>query len=254
MSLETPPSFTPEDTTDTEQVSWASLIEAGIITPFEEEPLEYVPNPMTAGYEHIEGIEAERDSSLVTPEISREKAQQLLERYNDQIEAGRGKDIDNLMENGEYVGDFSPSISYFIENSGIPNQILQSRVGHGIVRGSREDQVTSAINILENSMVLGDFGPLKGSGDLASSGAWTNGGFLVLADKERPFVTVEGTNHILQVETGAASLGTKFNWGALVLNAEFYPLHDELQKAFPGRLIIKAHQLPEYLIKDQAQQ
>ena len=147
--------------------------------------------------------------------------------------------------------DYPGLIEHFVRQ--VPEEQLKRFWGHGITRGRDIDQLSSALNLLENKVMVGDSSQLKS----VFQSAWTEGPFLVISEKDESLVlgkTFEerGKNVIKIGEhryTGEDVKAIKINIGAFVIDAKFYPLVEELRKRFPDVNIIYARDLPAYLSK-----
>lgn len=171
------------------------------------------------------------EAGLVSVENSRNTAVQLLGKYGQQIFSQIGKDINGWNE--KFVAEaYQNAIRHYLNT--IPIKILRQYWGHGITRGSDEDRLASALNILSNSTVRGD------CGQLASSyiSAYDDGDFLLILDKEQPFPP-----RLPDGKPNRNQLGLKVNLGVLVVNTKFYPLVEELKSIYPGKKIVKAREL-----------
>ena len=92
-------------------------------------------------------------------------------------------------------------------------------------------QLAAVLNILSTGEIKGYWAPLKNSGYI---NAYTSGPFLILSHKYKTLMS-----------------GQKQSIGAVVVNAEFYPLVEKLKKIFPDMNIIKASEMYDYMRKEE---
>ena len=185
---------------------------------------------------------------IISPEQSRKEAEELLASHEQEILDNMYKEVDGVeVTHSDYPG----LIEHFVRQ--VPEEQLKRFWGHGITRGRDIDQLSSALNLLENKVMVGDSSQLKS----VFQSAWTEGPFLVISEKDESLVlgkTFEerGKNVIKIGEhryTGEDVKAIKINIGAFVIDAKFYPLVEELRKRFPDVNIIYARDLPAYLSK-----
>jgi len=185
---------------------------------------------------------------IINPEQSRKEAAELMASHQKEIEDIAYTEVDGV--DGNYGHDGYPNlIAHFTRE--VPEEQLQRFWGHGITRGRVLDQLTAAINILENRAMIGDSAQLKSSWQ----STWTDGPFLVISEKDKALVLgnthEERGRNLLTIGanpyTGEDVRAIKINIEALVVNAKFYPLVEDLRKRFPDVNIIYARDLPAYL-------
>ncbi len=196
--------------------------------------------------EAIGEIPPEEAEQVVPYAESKVAARVLLEQYKDRILENAYKDVNNLApEEREYLPTelYQNAIRAYIRK--VPEDIQKEYWGHGVTKGHEVDQLAAAINLLENSAVTGDFGQLQSE----YISAYTSGSFLVIADHDEPFQKNKNSRELERILIGDR-WALKFNLGALVVNTEYYPLIEKLQEMFPGRNIIKASEMPQYLEQD----
>lgn len=185
---------------------------------------------------------------IISPEQSRKEAEELLAQHEQELLDNMYKEVDGVEAT---YRDYPNLIEHFIKQ--VPEEQLKKFWGHGITRGRDIDQLAAAINILENKAMRGDSAQLKS----VWQSAWTDGPFLVISVADKPLVPGEtfeerGKNVIKIGEhryTGEDIKAIKIDIGALVVNAKFYPLVEDLRKRFPDVNIIYARDLPAYLSK-----
>ncbi|HEY4474663.1 MAG TPA: hypothetical protein VJC06_01955 [Candidatus Paceibacterota bacterium] len=185
---------------------------------------------------------------VVSPEQSRKESEELLALHEQELLDNMNKEVDGVEA---IYRDYPSLIEHFIKQ--VPEEQLQRFWGHGITRGRNVDQLSSALNLLENKVMIGDSAQLKS----VFQSAWTDGPFLVISEKDKSLViggTFEecGKNLVkigIHRYTGEDIRAIKINIGAFVVDAKFYPLVKDLRKRFPNVNIIYARDLPTYLSK-----
>jgi hypothetical protein len=128
--------------------------------------------------------------------------------------------------------------------SKLPNEVRARFYGHGVTRGGKNkssaDKLAAFINILDNSTIKGDQGPLE-SGQL---GAYTNVDFLIVSHLDRHLNKEDQ-------DRGSAQIRNEIGWvadiGAYVIGSRYYPIIDDLKVLYPDKNIIKADEIPGYV-------
>ena len=117
----------------------------------------------------------------------------------------------------------------------MPMEILKHYYGHGITKGSWEDQITAVISIMSEGQIKGYQGPFKSdTGYNADSG----GSFLIVSRYDKSLISGE------KAEFGET--GWKADVGAVIVRQRFYPLIPELRQLFPTIKILKASEVSEF--------
>jgi hypothetical protein len=201
--------------------------------------------------EALKNIESERnikkdtennqEKEIVPFQESLKLANELLARYDKEIRANMGKNIDGWSE--LIFTDFQKSIKHFTQET--PEEILTHFQGHGITKFSHPEQLAAALNIMANKAIKGYCGQLGGPSNL---NAYTRGDFLVLSkyDKTLPVQDEKGEGKFNEI-------GWMADIGAFVIDVKYYLIVEELKKMFPDINIIKANELPQYLKKNNEQ-
>lgn len=123
----------------------------------------------------------------------------------------------------------------------IPQELKIRFYGHGITRNTETEQLAAFLNILENNTVKGDFGRI---GDPHGQvGAWTSGHLLIVSPVDA-FLGIKKEDGFNIVRN---EIGWTANIGAYVVGGKYYAILDELRKLYPGKNIIRADQLGEYM-------
>lgn len=183
-------------------------------------------------------------------EECRKIAEDLYVRYQDKLLENRNKPIDgNKWWYATGRGVIEDHLQQFTP------EVLSHYWGHGITRGNEIDHLAAAVSILANKAIKGSTAPLYHSGYVD---AYTDGSFLVISHKgdhlverdqdKKPSFTSLGENR----STGEEVRAVKINPGAFVVNANFYPLVDELRRMFPEVNVLYANQLPEYIKREES--
>lgn len=185
---------------------------------------------------------------VISPEQSRKEAEELLAQHEQELLDNMYKEVDGVEAT---YRDYPSLIEHFIRQ--VPEEQLRRFWGHGITRGRNIDQLSSALNLLENKVMIGDSAQLKS----VFQSAWTDGPFLVISEKDRALVPgetfEERSKNLVKIGvhryTGEDIKAIKINIGAFVVDAKFYPFVEDLRKRFPDVNIIYARDLPAYLSK-----
>jgi len=134
--------------------------------------------------------------------------------------------------------------------STLPSEKLQHFYAHGVTRGLEDtDILASVISILENSAVVGDFGPLSEKGVGAP---YTNAPYIVIA-RETNFLCfkIDGKGKPIQMGIeyvgGQKANALEVDIAALVVNAQHPGLVDALKKRYPNANIVDAVGLKKFL-------
>lgn len=181
---------------------------------------------------------------VMSEQECRRIAEDLYARYQRELLENRSRPVDgNKWWYASGQGVIEDHLQQF------PPEVLNHYWGHGVTKGSELDHLTAAISILANGAIRGSTAPLRSSGYVD---AYTNGSFFVISrkggqliergdDRMPLFVAVKGD------ESTPETRAIKINPGAVIVNAQFYPLVEELRRMFPGQNILYANQLPEYI-------
>jgi hypothetical protein len=196
--------------------------------------------------EQRKGIVSEKECRKIAEDILARYQQAILEKVNYPVDDG---------------GLLEPAMANVaIEKNlrKIPSQTLREYRGHGVTRGNHVDRLTAAISILENEAMKGDCARLAESGRID---AYADGDFLAVSRKgdqfmewsgeggdRRPVFVSLGENEY----TGKDIRAVKIRPGALVVNAYFYPIVEELRRMFPGKKILYANELQDYIKSEEA--
>ncbi|MGB7957904.1 MAG: hypothetical protein WCF77_03650 [Minisyncoccia bacterium] len=185
-----------------------------------------------------------------TQEECRKIAEDVLARYQKEIAENRDRPVDGI--EWWYASPQRGVIEDHLRQ--FPPDVLRHYYGHGVTRGDQLDHLTAAISILTNNAVQGGVARLEGSG---YADAYTNGSFLAVSrrddemidrDKNKaPALVSLGQNQY----TGKEITAMKIHPGALVVNAEFYPIVPELRAMFPEANILYANELPDYIKEEE---
>ena len=184
---------------------------------------------------------------IVNHEDCRKEAEELYNKFKEQIELQINQPIDDIYQMGE---PYPKLIEHYLES--VPKEIQSHYWAHGITKGRSLDQLASAISVLRNKAIVGDTARLRGSG---FQDAWTHGNFVVISKKDMGLILGETPE---ERKKQIINLGKKrysenditairVDVGAIVVNAEFYPLVEELRKRFPEVKILYARELSDYL-------
>ncbi len=183
-----------------------------------------------------------KPAEQITPlEQSRKEAEEIYNQHKDQLEGYAPREIDGIKT---VFGQYPNLIDEYLRN--VPKEIQSHFWAHGIARGDKLEQLTAAISILENKAICGDTSRLAGSGYID---AWTQGGFLLLSNKDGELIPKDRTIIILgeNPRTQEPIKAVKIKFGALVANDQFYWVVGDLKKMFPDLKILYPHELLEYL-------
>ena len=132
----------------------------------------------------------------------------------------------------------------------IPNDVLRHYAGHGVVRDVLAGNVAVGLSIIENNIILGDIAPLHTVGYLS---AYTSGDFFVISLKggfkgpgpnggpQR--ISVELSEGVQKKKAG----GIKIEPGAFVCNLSIDSLVEPLRQMYPGKKILHAAELTDYI-------
>lgn len=135
-----------------------------------------------------------------------------------------------------------------------PPEILHEYWGHGVTRGNKLDRLTAAISILSDGAMKGDIAPLTRSG---YADAYIDGDFFAISHKGKQLMEYDQNRRPIFISlgeneyTGKEIKAVKINPGAIVVNAWFYPIVEELRSRFPKATILYANELPEYIMKEE---
>ncbi|MEK7208099.1 MAG: hypothetical protein AAB699_00950 [Patescibacteria group bacterium] len=164
------------------------------------------------------------EGQTVPFEQSLELARRLYAEFEPAIRANLYKEVDGVREYSAYPN----LLRHFLRR--IPDEELERYAGHGVTKTSGDvkfGQLAAVLNILATGKIKGDWAPLKNSGYID---AYISGPFLILSHRDENLVS-----------------GKKESIGAVVVNAEFYPLVEKLKELFPDTHIIRASELPDYM-------
>jgi hypothetical protein len=179
----------------------------------------------------------------IAEEIYGRYEKELLEHQEEPVDGDKGWYANNRGVIENHLARFSP-------------EVLHEYWGHGVTRGNKLDRLTAAVSILSDGAMKGDSAPLAASGYV---NAYTDGDFLAISrqgkqlmeygEDRRPIFISLGENEY----TGREIKAVKINPGALVVNAYFYPIVEELRSRFPQANILYANELPEYIEGEEAE-
>lgn len=161
---------------------------------------------------------------FVPYETSLAQANELYEKYWEQIAIQK-------RESDPYGHALADIISQ------IPGDTLKHFEGHGITRGTAEENIAALINIITNKTVKGWAASLGHGG----YNAWTHGDFLVVSKPDVSIAPREGG----KVRTN--EMGMEIDIGGIIVGPKMTPLVDELRRLFPDVDIIRAAEASEYL-------
>ena len=123
--------------------------------------------------------------------------------------------------------------------------------GHGISRGTVEQQIAAALSVIENSAISGDIGRLAESGHID---AYTHGCFLIILD---PIVTAEyftktaaqRRDSIVELvnQDGSIKRAMLLKPLAVVTNAHIDSLVPDLKKLYPNCTILTSGEVVGFL-------
>jgi hypothetical protein len=170
-------------------------------------------------------------------EHSLEVAREIWKGYKEQIRVAT-------------ITNPDPEVSRFKENEAIrhflrkvPEDIQQRFTAHGITKREPVEQLAALLNVCINKAMKGMYGPLRSE----PYSAYTHGLALIVSKPGKSLGIKDANQKQIWNEV---IKGIQIDIGAVVLNSSFYPLYDELKKRFPEVNIIKANQLPGYLVKE----
>lgn len=187
---------------------------------------------------------------IIDPDECRKEAEELYIQFKEQIESQINQPVDGITQMGE---PYPKLFEHYLVS--VPEDIQSQYWAHGVTRGRALDQLAATLSILRNKAIVGDTSRLRKSG---FQDAWTDGGFLLISKKDNELIPgktpEERARHRVVLGKKSAYsvddvLAIKVDIGAIVVNAEFYPLVEELRKRFPETKILYARGLSEYLLK-----
>jgi hypothetical protein len=131
-------------------------------------------------------------------------------------------------------------------------ELLATFWGHGITRGTVEQQIAAVLSVIENSAISGDIGRLAGSGYID---AYTHGCFLVILD---PIVIAEyfaktsaqrrrDTIVELVNQDGSIKRAMLLKPLAIVTNTHTDSLVPDLKKLYPNCTILTSDEVVDFL-------
>lgn len=185
------------------------------------------------------------ESKIVPFKQSLELAIKLYAEFELAMRANLQKEMDGVRE----AKDYPNLIRHFLKQ--IPDDIAEQFMGHGITKTSgvienpTPGQLAALLNIMANHAIKGDWGEIRNSGYI---NAYDSGPFLILSKKGKNL----GLKRILDSEGKDRGweqneIGPLVDIGAVVVNAQFYPMVERLRDLFPDINIIKASELPDYM-------
>jgi hypothetical protein len=130
---------------------------------------------------------------------------------------------------------------------GIPKETLNRFQGHGIVKGTRRDQLAAAISILSEGLMTGDTAELESD----HYKAYRNGSFMVISKRDKDFmITNDGEFDPVDVvfQDGSKRTAIEIEIGALLCNDEMIGMADTLQEMFPDIPILRPGFIKNYLL------
>lgn len=163
------------------------------------------------------------------------------------IDDGRYKKLANDLYKDNYDAierdrDFDrKSIPEFLEQIDI--KILDQYQGHGVTRGTYEEQIAAAISLLDSKIMLGYSASLMRS--------YTDGSLLVISLKNHNLIETDenGEDKSVDIKTsdGEIKAGMKIQPGAFVFNDQFDVLVEDFKKLFPNENILHAWEIADYI-------
>jgi hypothetical protein len=134
----------------------------------------------------------------------------------------------------------------------LPEDILKDYYGHGVTRGSVENQISSILSLIENETIIGDIGEL---GRSAYISAYNTGGFLVILDPDdylawrKKSSEERGDSRVQVVDgNGTAKFALKFKPLAVVCNSHLDSLVEPLKQMFPSTTVISAREVKNFIL------
>jgi hypothetical protein len=179
----------------------------------------------------------------ISIEDIRKKAKTMLSKYPDEYKLGDIGIKEDFPDRHFY--DKSIAVDHFLKN--IPPEVLVRFWGHGITKGSKEDQLTAVMAIAEKSLIKGWAGNFTRS----QPPVYTSGPALVISKIDGSLMKRDKNGEpLLHKLKGLNQLDyTADAWeadiGAIILNSEFYPFADELKKMYPDVKIFKANEMSD---------
>ena len=175
------------------------------------------------------------EKPLVSYEQSFALATKLTKQYHDEL----------VLADNENFGH--ANTRDFIKQ--IPEEIREKFYGHGITRVGKHytnaDKLAAFINILDNDSIKGDYGKLVGG----QFGAWASADLLILSHYDTHLGIPKGTpgdgQGLIQNEIGWVA-----NIGAYIVSNKYYPVLNELKKLYPGKNIIRADEISQYIDRE----
>jgi hypothetical protein len=185
--------------------------------------------------------ESDHQETLSLSEIRR-KAQTLIEQYRNQLATHSGHKED--FPDSFYTGT-DQAIDHFLRQ--IPTETLKRYWGHGITKGTEEDQLTALLAILEKGLIAGSAAGLT----TGQPPAYTDGCALVLSKLDGTLMRKINDMPVFHnVEDNGRIMKTwEADIGAIVLNSTYYPLVGEFKTMYPNVQILKANESPAFLHK-----
>jgi hypothetical protein len=168
------------------------------------------------------------EKSLVLYQESLVLATKLYDEYKDDLAKAQ---MDNFgrANMSEYINQ-------------IPKEVAEKFYAHGITRGTQTTNLAVFMNILANDSIKGDYGALIGG----QFGAWTRSDLLILSHYDRHLgVSGDGDSRLKKNEIGWVA-----DIGAYVISNKYYPVLDELKKLYPGKNIIRADEIPQFVSQE----
>ncbi len=186
---------------------------------------------------------SERKTPLFEPEkiqIDREK----YERIAHDLYQENWQDIDGI--SNENNGD--DGIDKALDE--IDPEVLNKFWGHGVIRGDYQRQIAAVLSIIENNVISGDFGPLRGSPYLD---AYTDANFLVVSNYRHNLINGNTTEERRRQQVravdqqGHSRIGIKIKPGVFACNKRLDVLVPHLRKLFPDATILRANELSDWI-------
>ncbi len=140
--------------------------------------------------------------------------------------------------------------------SSLPPGTLDKVWGHGILRGTHEQQVAAALSIIENSAIAGDVAPIARSGHID---AYTHGiTFLVVLDPKDSEAYLDKTaaerrdsKIELIDQDGGVRPALYFKPIAIISNSHFDSLVPDLKQMYPSTSILTSDEAYDFFINLQ---
>lgn len=199
-----------------------------------------------------------RGKMVISLDSIRQKAADLFAKH-------RGEDL----WNDGYHEDFpdrdyaNHAIDVFLYQ--VPAEIRNRYWGHGITRGSLEDQLTALMVIAEKGLIIGWQGRIAHGKNETYMLAYTHGSSLILSKIDKSLlkqgkhpdrfsfgkdgVVMEDESMYHEVELkGEQKTATEADVNVIILNSELYSFYEELKAMYPKVKFIKANQIPDFFM------